>query len=187
MGAVRISVQTAHYNNPQVINMTPVLELTSCEVNSWVFPWKKSIIKTFLTLNCCFRLKYEYIIHNIAFSIEKKNKHLVWIRREICSDQAPFTSQNSYVANKYVGGFLFERTTGDGLFHWKRCYYGLWTRDGLNTCKDLFLTNMQTLTDGMEWCGLLVDYCDVFISCFINSYSDGTHSLQRIPVGEQAM
>ncbi len=22
------------------------------------------------------------------------------------------------------------------------------------------------LTDGLEWCGLLVDYCDVFISCF---------------------
>ncbi len=35
------------------------------------------------------------------------------------------------------------------------------------------------LTDGLEWCGLLVDYCDVFITC-LNSYSDGTHSLQRI-------
>ncbi len=27
--------------------------------------------------------------------------------------------------------------------------------------------------------GLLVDYCDVFISC-LDSHSDGTHSLQRI-------
>ncbi len=35
------------------------------------------------------------------------------------------------------------------------------------------------LTDGLEWCGLLVDYCDVFISC-LDSHSDGTHSLQRI-------
>ncbi len=37
----------------------------------------------------------------------------------------------------------------------------------------------KTLTDGLEWCGLLVDYCDVFISC-LDSHSDGTHSLQRI-------
>ncbi len=49
---------------------------------------------------------------------------------------------------------------------------------------DLFLTNMQLLfhkmfIDGLEWCGLLVDYCDVFISC-LDSHSDGTHSLQRI-------
>ncbi len=35
------------------------------------------------------------------------------------------------------------------------------------------------LTDGLEWCGLLVDYCDVFIGC-LDSHSDGTHSLQRI-------
>ncbi len=27
-------------------------------------------------------------------------------------------------------------------------------------------------------CGLLVDYCDVFIS-YLDSHSDGTHSLQR--------
>ncbi len=37
----------------------------------------------------------------------------------------------------------------------------------------------KTLTDGLEWCGLLVDYWDVFISC-LDSHSDGTHSLQRI-------
>ncbi len=30
----------------------------------------------------------------------------------------------------------------------------------------------------MDSCGLLVDYCDVFISC-LDSHSDGTHSLQR--------
>ncbi len=38
---------------------------------------------------------------------------------------------------------------------------------------------LQMLTDGLEWCGLLVDYCDVFISC-LDSHSDGTHSLQSI-------
>ncbi len=39
------------------------------------------------------------------------------------------------------------------------------------------LQNM--LIDGLEWCGWLVDYCDVFISC-LDSHSDGTHSLQGI-------
>ncbi len=38
---------------------------------------------------------------------------------------------------------------------------------------------LKTLIDGLECCGLLVDYCDVFISC-LDSHSDGTHSLQRI-------
>ncbi len=37
----------------------------------------------------------------------------------------------------------------------------------------------KTLIDGLEWCGFLVDYCGVFISC-LDSHSDGTHSLQRI-------
>ncbi len=35
------------------------------------------------------------------------------------------------------------------------------------------------LIDGLESCGLLVDYSDVFISC-LDSCSDGTHSLQMI-------
>ncbi len=78
-------------------------------------------------------------IHNIAFSNES---HLVWIRREICTDQVLFTSENS--PNKHAA-FRFTKVSVDGL----------------------------------EWCGLLVDYCDVCISC-LDSYSDGTHSLQRI-------
>ncbi len=42
-----------------------------------------------------------------------------------------------------------------------------------------FFCLLKMLTDGLEWCGLLVDYCDVFISC-LDSHSDGTHSLQSI-------
>ncbi len=37
---------------------------------------------------------------------------------------------------------------------------------------------------GLEWCGLLVDYCNVFISC-LDSRFDGTHSLYSI--GEQVI
>ncbi len=37
----------------------------------------------------------------------------------------------------------------------------------------------KNLIDGLESCGLLVDYCYVLIRC-LDSHSDGTHSLQRI-------
>ncbi len=72
------------------------------------------------------------------------------------------------------------------IFHWRNLVF-LWTHilarsNSLNDVLMEFLTDMQllkTLTDGLEWCGLLVDYCDVFISC-LGSHSDGTHSLQKI-------
>ncbi len=38
---------------------------------------------------------------------------------------------------------------------------------------------MSPLSTVLLLCGLLVDYCDVFISS-LNTHSDGTHSLQRI-------
>ncbi len=37
----------------------------------------------------------------------------------------------------------------------------------------------KILTDGLEWCELLVDYCDVFVKC-LDTHSDDTHSLKRI-------
>ncbi len=46
----------------------------------------------------------------------------------------------------------------------------------LKTINDEFITNTHLFT---ESCGLLVDYCNVFIIC-LDSHSDGTHSLQRI-------
>uniref|UniRef100_A0A8C2K3F6 Tubulin-specific chaperone A n=1 Tax=Cyprinus carpio TaxID=7962 RepID=A0A8C2K3F6_CYPCA len=42
----------------------------------------------------------------------------------------------------------------------------------------MLLHKMLTL-DGLELRGLLVDYCNVFISC-LDSHSAGTHSLQSI-------
>ncbi len=36
----------------------------------------------------------------------------------------------------------------------------------------------KMLIDGLEWCGLLVNYCDVLSAVW--THSDGTHSLQRI-------
>ncbi len=84
--------------------------------------------------------------------------------REICSDQAPFTSHISHnskptVLNKYVGGFWCKNKRR-GTFI---CFLKTW----------IFLHHM------MEWYGIFVDYCDVFISC-LDSHSDSTHSLQMI-------
>ncbi len=94
--------------------------------------------------------------------------------------------QNS--SKQICGWILMWETTGDALFHWRKRYYGLWTcilarsesiklKTSWWICFSFCL--LKTLTDGLEWCGLLVDYCDVFISC-LDSHSDGTHSLQRI-------
>ncbi len=56
-------------------------------------------------------------------------------------------------------------------------FYGLIFWPQVMVLHSSSLHNMSI--DGLELCELLVDYCDVFISC-LDSYSDGTHSLQRI-------
>ncbi len=73
---------------------------------------------------------------------------------------------------------------------WRWCY-GCRTRilagnnylkSVLNLLMDLLFINMQLFSSkDVNWWtgGLLVDYCDVFISC-LHSHSDGTHSLQSI-------
>ncbi len=96
--------------------------------------------------------------------------------------------QSKIVLNKYAVGFWCKKTREDGFFHWRKSYYGLWTcylvrSDGLKLkhLMNLFCTNRFASQDwtGLEWCGLLVDYCDVFIRC-LDIHSDGTHSLQSI-------
>ncbi len=86
--------------------------------------------------------------------------------------------------------------TADELFHWiMDSYFGHNICDGLKLVKnifmmDLFLTNTgfslhKMLTDGLEWCGLLVDYCDVFISCWTLILTAPIHC--RGSTGEQVM
>ncbi len=43
----------------------------------------------------------------------------------------------------------------------------------------IFFSVYKMLNDGLELCGLLLGYCDVFISC-LDSHSDSIHSLQMI-------
>ncbi len=40
---------------------------------------------------------------------------------------------------------------------------------------------LRMLIAGLEWSGLFVDYCGVFISC-LDSHSDGTHSTAEDPL-----
>ncbi len=84
--------------------------------------------------------------------------HLVWIRREICTDQALFTSDNNHKSNCE---FWCEKKIGDGVFHWRKHHYELWTsiftrnNDLKLKCLNYlfgyffyytFFTNMQLLT-----------------------------------------
>ncbi len=173
MGAVRMRVQTAD-KNITIIHTTPVLQL-SCEELSVC---TKQIHQDVLTSNSCFQLKYKSSFHNVAvIEVSCLNRESKMHR-----------SSTIYTQKQICGWILTWQTSGDRLYHWRKCYYGLWTgilarSNGLKLkCpNDRFvLTNTQLLlhkmlTDGLEWCGLLVDYCDVFISC-LDSHSDGTHS-----------
>ncbi len=88
----------------QVIDMTPVHQFTSCDMKSCIFVIIK-IHQDIWTSDHCFQSS----IRNIAFYSGKSN--LVWIRREICTDQAPFTSKKQC----WYSRFWCEKTTGDGL------------------------------------------------------------------------
>ncbi len=58
--------------------------------------------------------------------------------------------------------------------------------DGFVFLKACSFSFHKTLINGLEWYGLLVNFCDLFIS-YLDSHSDGTHSLQTAKIGEQEM
>ncbi len=125
--------------------MTPVHQLIFFEAKTCMFVINKSIINLFLTLNYWFRLKYEFSVHNIAFSSEKSS----------CLNQERNMHKWSTVYKKNSpkhSYFLPQKLQFKAEMPWWICF--------LQTCSFSFDT---TLTDGI--CGLIVDYCDVFISC----------------------
>ncbi len=109
----------------------------------------KSITKRFLTSNLYFRLKYEPINHNIAlFSKKKKLFHLNQERNMYKSSTVYKQKQSKTALNEDVGGFWCERTTGDGLFHWRMRYNELWTcilHLVMPWCRNLLLTLVGVL------------------------------------------
>ncbi len=85
----------------------------------------------------------------------------------------------------------------DDVFHWIKQYNRLvfylevmvWSSkyliDNFVYYKHFFFFfSHKTFIDGLESWGLLVDYCDVFISC-LDSRSDGTHSLYMDPLASK--
>ncbi len=95
--------------------------------------------------------------------------------------------ESKTVINKFVCGFWYERTTGYGLLLEEVLLRIILARnsglklkrlDEFVSYKHAAFLSHKTLSDGLEWCGLLVDYCDVFISC-LGSHSDGTHSMSK--------
>ncbi len=141
----------------------------------------KQLIKILLLLTI-----YEPSIHAITSPVEKN----VSSESEEKYAQIKHCLQAKTVLNKYVVDFdvrrqqeidVFTRVSviiADSYFSQKRWFIKLKIMMVcfLQTCSFCLL---KMLTDGLEWCGSLVDYCDVFISC-LDSHSDGTHSLQRI-------
>ncbi len=117
----------------------------------------------------CFR---QSIIHNSSSSSEK----IIWSESGEKSAQIKRCLQSKSVRNRKwtfsleeVLLWIMARSDNLKLKH---------LNDGFVSYKHSFCL-LKMLIDGLESCGLLVDYCDVFISC-LDSHSDGTHSLQRI-------
>ncbi len=136
----------------------------------------------FLTSNCCCWPKYESIIHNNASSSEKVHPLSSYIKIHCFGLFLLACSAWSVHISLLIQTFSQEKAI--------LCIYRTSFSAGSNGLKlkmPWWICFLQTrsfslhkiLIDGLEWCGLLVDYCDVFISC-LDSHSDGTHSLQRI-------
>ncbi len=92
MGAVRMRVQTAD-KKITIIHTTPVHQLTSCDAKSCVFERNKFIIKAFFNFKTV-TFGQNTIPLSIIWFFPVKKKSLIWIRREICTDQALFTNKN---------------------------------------------------------------------------------------------
>ncbi len=113
-----------------------ILKINSMDPKSCVFVINKLIIKTFLTSNCWFWLKYESSTHNIAFSNQKE----IYAQIKLCLQVK--TLQNS--SKEICCGFWCERTTGDGFFSLRE-----------SVIVDYGLTSLWV------W----HSHCEVFISC----------------------
>ncbi len=143
MGAVRMRAQTAD-KNITIIHTTPVHQLMSCDVKSCIFVRNKIITETFLTLICIY---IDFYSEKIISS--ESGKQYAQIKNCL---------QAKTVLNKYVGGFWGERTTEDGLFHWRKHYYGLWTY-------------ILSRSDGLKWKHLT----DTFVSYTYTSFHFTRH------------
>ncbi len=122
--------------NITIIHTTPVHQLTSGEDKRW----NKSIIKTFLTNCCC--LSHQNPVTYLLRAVLSCNRCLIWCR--------------------FLSWFRPEH------FFTEESYYGLWDSMVFElkniSMMDLFqLSLLKMLTDGLEWCGLLLMFYQTLI------------------------
>ncbi len=154
MGAVRMRVQTSDKNitsNPH--HSSPSVNILRSQK---LFVRNKSIIKMFITSNRCLNMSPLSII-----MLPQWKSCLVWIRIEICTVQAPIINKNS---SKQICVWITEEAllwNIDSYFVQKQRF------EVKNTLMmNLFLTNsfwlLKMLLDGLEWCGLLWCFYQMF-------------------------
>ncbi len=155
--------------------MTSVLELTCSEVKSCVFVinklsyYRKHFFKWLLPAKI-----WDHNIHNIAFSSGKMVYHCL-------------ETKNIQNSSKQI--CLCILMWGD-FFHWSKRYFELvfWPKAtvSLNPSWWIFFFNSchKPLTDGLESCGLLMDYCDVFGLSFSFIFDGLTFSAKFYFFGE---
>ncbi len=162
MGAVRMRVQAAD-KHITIIHTTPVLQLTSCAVKRCVFVINNASLRL---LNFKLSILAKIWVHNTE-KVHLLLSTYIKIHPHICLELFWLVYS---VWSVHISLLIQTRQ----LFHWRKCYYGLWI-----CTLSWWICFLQThsfslhkiLTDGLE--------CDVFISC-LDSHSDGTHSLQSI-------
>ncbi len=106
------------------------------------------------------------------------NATLVWIRREICTNQALFTSQNS--SKQICVWILLWDTTEDGLFTGRSVkmdsYFSQKHQFDVKNVLMLDLFHLLSSPDVNWWTGVVW----IIVMFLSDSHSDGTHSLQSI-------
>ncbi len=90
--------------------------------------------------------------------VKKKKSHLIWIKREVCMDQAPFSSPKQTHILVY-----FNVRRQQGMDFWRKSYCGLWT--GI-----LVGLKIKSLNDGLQtfisqdinwWTGVVSITCKI--------------------------
>ncbi len=147
--------------------------------------WTKQLIKIWPFLGYHFRAHFKYFMCTKGIVLKKKellkiyspsrNPRCKWVcfsllDLEKCS--IPSLAHHWILCSEWVPSEWESRSQK----RWFKVKMREWWICSLQTCSFCLL---KILADGLEWCGLVVDYCDVFISC-LDSHSDGTHSLQSI-------
>ncbi len=176
-------VQTA--DNITIIHTSPVHQLTSWEAKSCKFARNKSIIvalfKPLLPAKIWISIQKFYLklqVHNSTITLPPVEHYFSCFLS--CQNLVTYLWRAVWTFFWLVRCLkrCFKRIV-DLYFSWKQ-----WFNIQNILIMDLFLQTLtfsllKMLIDRLDWCGLIVDYCDVFISC-LDSHSDGTHSLPLV-------